>query len=84
MYFKEKNSNAFQGNIFNRLKIKWIFRKQILRKKTIREYKVIDFKIMDFTVMDFKKMVLKEMEFEYQTIMDLIEKHLEEKKSNGF
>ena len=34
--------------------------------------------------MDFKKMVLKEMEFEYQTIMDLIEKHLKEKKSNGF
>ena len=29
-------------------------------------------------------MVLKEMEFEYQTIMDLIEKHLKEKKSNGF
>ena len=63
MDFKAKNSKGFLGNIFNRLKIKWIFRKQILWKKTIRDYKVIDFKVMDFTLMDIRKMVFKEMEF---------------------
>ena len=37
-----------------------------------------------FTVMDFKKMVFKEIEFEEKTIIDLMEMHLKEKKSNGF
>ena len=34
---------------------------------------------MEKTIKDFK-----EMDFEDKTIMDLMEKHLKEKKSNGF